>query len=129
MLSTVAKKLRVLVIDDHETCRRVFVEYCRKLGHTSQEAASVSEALEFLPSTDLLITDLRLPDVSGSELICQLRHGHFSTALQPLPAILVSADYFALQRTPAAKLGSTVVLLKPFRLSDLSDAIKAVIGP
>jgi two-component system, cell cycle sensor histidine kinase and response regulator CckA len=70
---------RVLVVDDQREIRDVVDRVLRAAGYESTLAASGPDALELLEAgvaTDLLLTDLRMPDMNGDELArhaCQLR--------------------------------------------------------
>ncbi|HEX8392883.1 MAG TPA: PAS domain S-box protein [Longimicrobium sp.] len=72
-----ARGLRVLVVDDEEAVRRVVVRSIQRRGHQVDEASEGSHALELLnvPGAhyDAIVSDLRMPGVSGDELLARLR--------------------------------------------------------
>lgn len=79
----------IFLVDDEEKVRQVFAETLEQEGLRTRCFASPSECLEQLPSKqcDLLITDLRLPEMDGVEL---LRHAR---VVAPWLPVLVITGY------------------------------------
>jgi len=71
-----------------------------------------------------VVSDLRLPAMSGFELLAELR----ARGGGP-PLILITAHDAPGQREEAARLGAVAYLVKPFRAKELLDAINATRGP
>jgi CheY-like chemotaxis protein len=119
-----AVRYRVLVVDDEPTLRLGF-SYALS-DHDTDTAANGSEALSKLENStyDIVILDLRMPDIDGLRVIESLRrHGNF------LPVVLCSAAI-----TPSAALraitGQVVdFLLKPVRPAELRGVVKHVLAP
>ena len=119
-----AVRYRVLVVDDEPTLRLGF-SYALS-DHETDTAANGGEALSKLESSsyDIVILDLRMPDIDGLRVIESLRrHGNF------LPVVLCSAAI-----TPSAALraitGQVVdFLLKPVRPAELRGVVKHVLAP
>ena len=116
------QSLNVLLIDDHAEVRGTTAAMLADLGHATTEAASGSEAIDALDSTDtpfdLLITDYAMPRQSGTEVVRLAREK------QPgLPAVIVTgyADETEIGSRPA-EVG---LLMKPFTLASLAGAIRA----
>jgi signal transduction histidine kinase len=109
---------RVLVVDDSSVNRAVLKAMLAKSGVPSVAMASNGrEALAQLkrdPSIDLVLTDLWMPEMDGSELVRAIRA---DAALAHLPVHLVTADVEA--RTQALADGFTGILLKPIALGNL----------
>lgn len=104
---------RVLVVDDEELAVECIADYLQARGFDVLTATSPERALEAARQTpvDLLITDLRLPGMSGSALTETLRRDH-----PDLPAILMTGG-----PTPAnAASIYTEILPKPLALADLA---------
>lgn len=106
----------ILVVDDDEEVRVVVAEFLEDFGHSVIQANGGSAALQLLdthPNIRLLITDIRMPDMSGFELadIAAARKSH-------LRIILISGYFVAQQVTWR-------FLRKPFRMKDLQAAVKA----
>jgi CheY-like chemotaxis protein len=119
-----AVRYRVLVVDDEPTLRLGF-SYALS-DHDTDTAANGSEALLKLENSnyDIVILDLRMPDIDGLRVIESLRrHGNF------LPVVLCSAVI-----TPSAALraitGQVVdFLLKPVRPAELRGVVRHVLAP
>lgn len=119
-------KRRLLVVDDEPTLRLGF-SYALASRSTHVDTASTGrQALERLKtnSYDVLILDLRMPDIDGLGVIEALREAH-----NPIPIVLCSAAL-----TPAAVLraiGHRVpdFLLKPVRPVDLREIVEYVLAP
>lgn len=95
-----------------------------ELGHTVTEAANGAEALAALSAGasdwDLLISDYAMPELSGTELVRELRKVH-----RGLPCIIITgyADGQAVDGRP----DDVMVLSKPFTPGKLSKAILSVL--
>ncbi|MEM7410993.1 MAG: ATP-binding protein [Myxococcota bacterium] len=118
---------RVLVVDDDEAVRRVASRVLRKLGYEAHAAAGGPEAVEVLrmasPPFACAVVDLSMPEWDGERVGQELR------AIHPdLPLIFMSghSERDAIRRTAA--LDRSCFVSKPFRMSELSDAIRAVLG-
>ena len=108
----------ILIVDDDSDVRETSADMLTELGYTVQQAESGSQALEMLGKTsfDIMVTDIRMPGMSGLELSSLAAKQH-----QALKIILVSG-YF--QPQPL----SYRFLQKPFRTDDLDTAIRAELG-
>ncbi|MGH9754698.1 MAG: response regulator [Blastocatellia bacterium] len=115
------KKLRVLVVEDNDDSRELYVLVLTRAGFETREAANGEEALQMLDQCDpdLLITDIRTPSMSGIDLIRRIR-GEERWA--NLPIIAISA-YSHDQLAHAALHGATRVLRKPFEPNRLLSAV------
>jgi CheY-like chemotaxis protein len=115
------KKLRVLVVEDNDESRQLYVLVLTRAGFEVNEAVGGEEALQMLDQCDpdLLITDLRTPSMSGIDLIRRIR-GEEQWA--NLPIIAISA-YSHDQLAHAALQGATRVLRKPFEPNRLLSAV------
>jgi len=85
-------------------------------GHRVLQAAGGVEALRVLdraPDIDLVITDVRMPDISGIDLAERI------TREIPSPRIILISGYFVPQQV------NRRVLRKPFRMQELEEAIRA----
>ena len=117
---------RILVIDDSEVNRLLMAGLLRQLGLEAEAAAGADEALALASRRppDLVITDLRMPEVCGYAAVWQLR----AALGQPrLPAIAASASPLP-EPTDAAELGFDAFLLKPIEQEALIAAVDACLG-
>ncbi|SCB61132.1 His Kinase A (phospho-acceptor) domain-containing protein [Rhizobium aethiopicum] len=117
-LKPVSRSLAILVVDDDALVRTGTVAMLEDLGHLPQEAASASQALEFLAGgqeCDLVITDHAMPGMTGAELARHLR-----SAFPTLPVILASGY---VELTEDQGLGWILRMTKPFTQEQLQEAM------
>lgn len=111
----------ILLIDDHDGVRLATVTLLEELGYRVTALADGVQAVglpdETLEDVDMLISDYAMPQMSGSEVIRQLRAKKHS-----LPAIIITGHADAIANIPE----SVRVLNKPFTLMQLHEAIVAV---
>jgi response regulator NasT len=113
-------QLRIAVADDEATMRQYFQETLPDLGHQVISVAEngrqlVEHCLKVLP--DLVITDIRMPDMDGIDAVTELdRHA-------TMPAIIVSAYHEADLLDRAASAHVLAFLVKPIGRADLESAI------
>ena len=110
-----ADRAKLMIVDDDPAVRIVVAEFLEDFGYDVVQASGGAEALDLLarmPDLRMLITDIRMPDMSGIELAnlaTQRRHD--------LKVILISG-YFVAQQVERR------FLRKPFRMSDLEAAVR-----
>jgi two-component system, NtrC family, response regulator AtoC len=109
-------KTRLLVVDDEQSIRRLCMTIGNTLGYVCTEAESAEAALERLESDapDLILTDLKLPVMSGVELLKQTKRllPHSETAIMTGHGSIESA-------VDAMKLGAYDYIEKPFRVEKM----------
>src|SRR5262249_36226838 len=120
VMTTIMSPLRVAVADDEKDMLEFFQEALPRLGHEVVAVAEtgkqlVQRALEAKP--DLVITDIKMPDMDGIEAVQQIERE------RPVPVILVSAHHDAELIVRAGTDHVMAYLLKPVREADLSTAI------
>jgi DNA-binding NtrC family response regulator len=113
----------VLVVDDEELYRSALDRILTRVGHTVVCARDANEALEIasVESLDLVLCDLKLPGLSGLELVRQLRELH-----PDLPCILITGHGGAEQSIEALRAGAFWYLEKPFEQASL-DVIRRLV--
>lgn len=114
---------RVLIVDDEPAVRRVCQRILRGAGFDVTCVASVDEALVSLERDvfDLLITDIRMPQRNGLELVAEVKGLY-----RWLPVIVISG--FADSAAPATHLGIDALLMKPFQPFELIAAVQNALG-
>jgi PleD family two-component response regulator len=103
---------RILICDDNEIGRSLLRRMLSRRGYLIEEAVdgeTVIEAVERCPP-DLVLLDLRLPDVDGSEVLLQLRCDRDRTEL---PIIMVSAEHDGEVVAGCYALGANDYVTKP----------------
>ena len=116
------RPLRIAVADDEPVVRDYFQRILPRLGHEVVAAAANGRELVELcreRSPDLIIADVRMPDMDGDDAIQEI------CSIRPTPFILISA-----YSKPAVLPGSGAVcsayLTKPVKREDLEQAINQV---
>jgi DNA-binding response OmpR family regulator len=103
---------RILICDDNEMGRELLKRMLLRRGYLVEEAIdgrSTIEAIERCPP-DLVLLDLRLPDLDGSEVLRQLRCDHDPNEL---PIIMVSAEHDGEVVAGCLSLGASDYVPKP----------------
>jgi len=116
---------RILVVDDERRGRRVLQIMIEELGLASLAAESGEEALEHMRNEriDLILTDLKMPGMSGIELLTRVR------ALDgELPVIILTAYGTVQTAVDAMKKGAFDYLLRPFDASALEAVIRRALA-
>jgi two-component system response regulator AtoC len=111
-------KSTVLVVDDEEKLRRVVELQLKTAGYEVEQAGSAEEALKLTDGADVILTDLRLPGISGLELLGNLRRQDSHT-----PVIVMTAFGSIETAVDAMKAGAVDFLPKPFSLDHLMTVI------
>jgi CheY-like chemotaxis protein len=111
---------RILIIDDDPCCRDSVRRVLLKAGHCVDDVEGVDQALGVLDGSpaDLVVSDYRMPNKSGLDLLRALRNK--ATA----PRVLLLTAYIdqATQEIAFA-LGAVAVILKPVRRQELIDHV------
>jgi len=116
---------RVLAVDDEKLILMSLSLALQREGYVVDTASSGSEACQMIHAThyDLILTDLRLPDISGFEV---LRYARRLDACAKV--ILVTASSNAPSPAEAERAGACGVVLKPFTLSGLAEQARRAIS-
>jgi response regulator RpfG family c-di-GMP phosphodiesterase len=117
-------RARVLLVDDEETIRLAFSRFLRSRGYEVETAATGAEALERLAQArfGLMICDIRMPGMTGIELIPRAR------SLDPdLSIMMLTAVNDPLTADEAHALGAMEYLTKPIGLPEFEQAVQRVL--
>jgi FixJ family two-component response regulator len=116
---------RVIVVEDDASMRRAIERLLSAAGFLTEVYTCAEDLLAAGPSNgDLcVITDLKLPAMSGFELLTELRRRGW-----PRPLILITAHDSAGVRQKAEKSGVAAYLAKPFLGTELVAAVRSAIG-
>jgi two-component system NtrC family response regulator len=107
---------RILVVDDDESLRRVTQVQLEQVGFKTVTAADGPEALNILQKSavDLVITDLKMPGISGLELLKTIR-----TAYPDIPVVMLTAFGTIETAVEAMKAGAYDYITKPVHADEL----------
>ena len=118
--------MKILVVDDFSTMRRIVKNLLRDLGFTNiDEADDGNTALPKLQSGrfDFLVTDWNMPGMTGIDLLRAVRA---DASLASLPVLLVTAESKREQIIEAAQAGVNGYVVKPFTATTLEEKISKI---
>lgn len=112
---------RLLVVDDEESIREMLHDTLHEAGsYEVDTAANGRIALQKLRSTpyDLVITDLRMPEMDGARLLDITRH-----EFPDIPLVVITGYARLETAIEALRLGAANFITKPFRLAEILDVV------
>ncbi|GIX40184.1 MAG: response regulator [Silanimonas sp.] len=118
--------MRILVVDDFSTMRRIVKNLLADLGLTNvAEAEDGGVAFTMLKQGgfDFVITDWNMPGVTGIELLKMIRADE---KLKTLPVLMVTAEAKREQIIEAAQAGVNGYIIKPFTAATLKEKIDKI---
>jgi len=118
--------MKILIVDDFSTMRRIIKNLLRDLGfNNTQEADDGQTAWPMLQTGnfDFLVTDWNMPIMTGIELLQKVRADE---ALASLPVLLVTAEAKKEQIVEAAQAGVNGYVVKPFTAITLKEKIDKI---
>jgi two-component system chemotaxis response regulator CheY len=119
----VNKDMKILIVDDFSTMRRIIKNLLRDLGFTNtHEADDGQTALPMLKNGnfEFLITDWNMPGMQGIDLLKAVRA---DAKLAALPVMMVTAESKREQIIEAAQAGVNGYIVKPFTAQTLQEKI------
>lgn len=121
--------IRILVVDDEASVRKMVTNMIASVGYEVIEASSGAEAYDACKeaSIDLIITDVVMPDKNGIDLIMEVKEEYPN-----LPVIAISGgggitgrfDYLEI----AKLVGAKIILKKPFTTTELRSAVDNILN-
>ncbi|MEO6800620.1 MAG: chemotaxis response regulator CheY [Rhodanobacter sp.] len=122
------KNMKILVVDDFSTMRRIVRNLLVELGFSSpliQEAVDGENAIAMLRRTrfDLVVTDWNMPNMSGIELLRAIRA---EDSLKGMPVLMVTAENNRDQIIAAAQAGVNSYIVKPFTAATLQEKLTRI---
>lgn len=125
-VSSLDKNMKILIVDDFSTMRRIIKNLLRDLGfNNTQEADDGLTALPKLQSGDFdfLVTDWNMPGMQGIDLLKAVRA---DPKLNTLPVLMVTAEAKKEQIVEAAQAGVNGYIVKPFTAATLKEKIDKI---
>lgn len=121
-------KTKILIVEDHPDCRELLAIVLGKLGYAIVKAETGLEAIEQARATnpDLILMDFGLPDMSGDKVMMRLKADPFT---EKIPVILTTGYMDAVVAKRAIAAGAAKILVKPFDLERLMDAMEKCLSP
>lgn len=118
--------MKILVVDDFSTMRRIIKNLLRDLGFTNiQEADDGNTALPMLQQGDFdfVVTDWNMPGMQGIDLLKEIRK---DDNLAHLPVLMVTAEAKREQIIQAAQAGVNGYIVKPFTAVTLKEKLDKI---
>jgi DNA-binding NtrC family response regulator len=115
---------RVLVVDDHRQARESMADVLRQAGHRVACCSSASEALQVIQqeSYDCIITDLKMPGMSGLEFVVQLQQRRYGAQV-----VMVTAHATVHSAVEAMRHGAFDYIEKPFDVDQIERLVAEAI--
>lgn len=120
------KNIKILIVDDFSTMRRIIKNLLRDLGFTNtSEADDGNTALPMLKDGDFefVVTDWNMPIMQGIDLLKEIRK---DPKLKHLPVLMVTAEAKRDQIVEAAQAGVNGYIVKPFTAGTLKEKLDKV---
>lgn len=120
--------LKILIIDDFATMRKILSNYLNKLGYKNiTETESAVTGWEILQKEpfDLVISDYNIPDMNGLELLAKIRE---DTRLKDQKFIMLTAETDQELLLSTKKLHINAYILKPFKIDVLETKLNTIFG-
>jgi two-component system repressor protein LuxO len=117
---------RIVILDDTKTLAEMFAKSLSILGYDTLVLHSANDLLDYLAmqgEPDLLVLDVRLPDIDGLDLLSDLKSRHFNA-----PVIVVTGHGSINMAVEAMRHGAADFLVKPFPIEKLGQSVERMIG-
>ena len=129
------RDMRVLVVDDNATNRRILERMLGRWGMRPEMATGAGEAMEMLlegcaggDAFGLILTDRHMPGANGFSLVERVRGDAGLNAVSAPTIMMLTSSGHAGDVARCKELGVAAYLLKPIRESELRDAVARVVG-
>jgi len=120
--------IKILIVDDFATMRRILKNILKKIGFTDIiEADDGSNALKVLEKekVDLVISDWNMPKMTGIEFLKAVRA---NTAFKDLPFLMVTAEAQKQNIIEAVQAGVSNYVVKPFTEEVITEKLTKILG-
>jgi len=117
----------ILIIEDEEDAAELFAEMMRVSGFRVLKTSSSAPAISMISSEkpDLVILDIMMPDVSGLDILRQMRA---SPELKTIPVVVVSAKSMPADIRDGLAAGASTYITKPVGFLELREAVTNALG-
>lgn len=118
---------RILLVDDEPLITSVGSELLTEMGYRVQAVNHPRQALKLMQERaddfDLIITDLTMPELTGIEMVREIRNMNIS-----VPVVLISGYNERIKRDEAAEVGISEILSKPCPAATLIDSVRKALA-
>lgn len=117
----------ILIVDDDDDVRRALRRILELDGHVVVSCADGHEALRALSAgrSDLVITDMYMPEMDGIEFLTRLREQDAELPVLAVSGGSVAPADFVLE--DAAQLGANAVLAKPYDMEEMRTTVRGLL--
>lgn len=117
---------RILIIDDEKLVVESLKKLLKREGYDASIAKNGTEAMEQIQEGDydLIVSDIRMPDINGIEIVKKIREHLKQNGKQPVPEILITGYASKENLQEAEKLNVADYIYKPFNIKDFLDVVK-----
>ena len=117
---------KILVIDDEKLITDSLLKLLKRENYEVEIAHSGAKAFELIKTNDfnLIISDIRMPDMNGIEIIKNIRKYLKQKKKNAIPEILITGYATQENMDEAEKLNVVDYIYKPFNINDLLNTIK-----
>ncbi len=122
-------KLRIIIVDDDQTTRRIISRLVKQIGFKFiTEAEDGEQALEILNNEpiDIILSDWDMPIVDGFKLLEMVRA---DKKYENIPFVMITANDDRDNIIKAAKARVSQYIIKPFTVQSLKAKIEKILGP
>src|SRR5471032_630213 len=122
----VDKNMKILVVDDFPTMRRIIRNLLKELGFSNvEEAEDGVDGLDKLRGGDFqfVVSDWNMPNMTGIDMLKQIRADE---QLKHLPVLMVTAEAKKENIIAAAQAGASGYVVKPFTAVTLDEKLKKI---
>ena len=120
--------LKILVVDDFQSMRRIVINILRQLGYKSiDEAEDGQQALEKLKGGGygFIVTDWNMPNMDGLLLLQSIRN---DPALKGLPVLMLTAEAEKTKVVAAIQAGVNNYIVKPFTAESFQEKMEKILA-
>ena len=121
--------MKVLVVDDFSTMRKVIIHTIREIGFQIENIAEAQNGIRALEKMkqqkfDFIISDWSMPEMTGIELLKEIRASN--TYFRKIPFLMVTAESDKGKVIEAVRSGVSNYIIKPFSPKTLEEKLKRV---
>lgn len=121
--------LKLLVVDDSSTMRRIIKNTLQRLGYDdileAEHGLQAWELLDTIEGINILITDWNMPEMNGLDLVKKVRA---DSRFVDIPIIMVTTEGGKAEVITALKAGVNNYIVKPFTPQVLKEKLEVVLG-
>ena len=120
----------ILVIDDDHLVVKSLARLLEREGYSVSGAESGQEALNLIENADfdLIISDVRMPEMNGIETTCNIKDILKEKNKEAIPVIFITGYTSETNYNRAQKLGPTDYIYKPFDKEKFLQSVRSALG-